>query len=67
MVRGVNRSLEIKLQCELDDSRVFRRKNLSSLRRVHVRVGIVEVRVVEDIEELRSELQVATLADMEVL
>ncbi len=56
-------ALEIQLQRELDDSWVYRSaRNRAKCRRRNVAVGIVELRVIEDVEKFRAELDVAAFA-----
>ena len=49
--------LEIKLQRQLNDARIGRGKNLAERAAGKAGVRIVEFRVVEDIEELRTKCQ----------
>ena len=54
--------LEIKLQRQLNDARIGRGKNLAERAAGKAGVRIVEFRVVEDIEELRTKLQADEIA-----
>ena len=48
---------KIKLQCKLDQSRRLSRQNLVEGWRTDVAIGQAEIGVIEDVEELRPELE----------
>src|SRR5580692_1533225 len=60
--------LEIKLQCKLRQTRIFDLRHLTKLRTIcAVTVWVIELRVVEKIEQLRSKFEVRTLVDRNIL
>ena len=58
---------KIKLQRQLDQPRGLGLQNLVEGLGVHVAVGNMEIRMIQDVEELRPELKFLRLCDADVL
>ena len=68
VIRGkISNVSEDKFQAELDTARVLSRKNATECRRSQKDIRQVEIRVIEEIEELRPELEPDRLAQVRVL
>ncbi len=59
--------LEVQLQTKLHRARIARRRDHAEVSRGDVRRNSSEVRVIEDIEHLRTQLQIDRLGEAEIL